>query len=143
SIFKIPKNQAAFLPNKTYPIHHGREYYLASLDVFHQLHCLVGYLLPFIGTDAVYKEHYDDPHADTDHVSHCIDEIRQSLIADASVNVWQWSDDLSLVLGYSSQAHRCRNFDKLRDWVRERQIDHWSDIKVFVGDDLPFPPIIS
>jgi hypothetical protein len=40
-IMKIPKSEAAMLPNRTYPIHYEPGYYLAGLDVFHQLHCLV------------------------------------------------------------------------------------------------------
>jgi len=38
---KIPRSEAVLLPNKTYPIHDEPGYYLGSLDVFHQLHCLV------------------------------------------------------------------------------------------------------
>jgi hypothetical protein len=41
---KIPRSEAALLPNKTYPIKHEPGYYLAALDVFHQLHCLVSKL---------------------------------------------------------------------------------------------------
>ena len=41
TLLKIPKSEAALLPNKTYPIKHEPGYYLAGLDVFHQLHCLV------------------------------------------------------------------------------------------------------
>jgi hypothetical protein len=40
-IMKIPKSEASLLPNKTYPIHYEPGYYIAGLDVFHQLHCLV------------------------------------------------------------------------------------------------------
>jgi hypothetical protein len=42
TIVKIPKSEAALLPNKTWPIVTEPGYYIASLDVFHQLHCLVG-----------------------------------------------------------------------------------------------------
>ena len=38
---KIPRNEAVLLPNKTYPIRDEPGYYIAELDVFHQLHCLV------------------------------------------------------------------------------------------------------
>ncbi|KAG7444782.1 uncharacterized protein BT62DRAFT_951836 [Guyanagaster necrorhizus] len=139
TLLKISRNEAALLPNKTYPIYGEGGYYLAGLDVFHQLHCL------HVVRHALYSDQFDDPHADPEHVSHCIDAIRQSLMcnADISVNVWQWSQELSAVVGYSSQAHSCRNFDKLRDWARERRIHEWIDIRLFVEDDLPDPPIIS
>lgn len=38
---RIPKSQAALLPNKTAPIPGDDGYYIITLDVFHQLHCLV------------------------------------------------------------------------------------------------------
>lgn len=41
TIMKIPRSEAVLLPNKTYPIKNEPGYYLAGLDVFHQLHCLV------------------------------------------------------------------------------------------------------
>jgi hypothetical protein len=63
--------------------------------------------------------------------------------ADISVNVWQWSEELSAVVGYSTQAHSCRNFNKLRDWARARQLEKWIDFRQFVEDDLPAPPVIS
>jgi hypothetical protein len=59
------------------------------------------------------------------------------------VNVWQWSTELLAVVGYSTQAHSCRNFNKLRDWARERRMLEWIDTRLFVEDDLPTPPVIS
>jgi len=38
---KITRSEAILLPNKTYPIEDQPGYYIAELDVFHQLHCLV------------------------------------------------------------------------------------------------------
>lgn len=140
TLMKIPRSEAALLPNKTYPIKDEPGYYLAGLDVFHQLHCLNNV------RQALHKDHYPHNHHLTeDHVSHCIDSIRQSLMcsADISVNVWQWSQELSAVVGYSTQAHSCRNFDKLKDWARSRRIQDWIDIRLFVEDDLPTPAIIS
>ena len=40
-ISKISKDQAAKLPNKTHAIPGDEGYYIAELDVFHNLHCLV------------------------------------------------------------------------------------------------------
>jgi len=42
TILRIPKEQAALLPNRTEPITGDPDgYYIAQVDVFHQLHCLV------------------------------------------------------------------------------------------------------
>jgi len=62
--------------------------------------------------------------------------------ADISVNVWQWSDGLSHVVGHSSGAHSCINFEKVRNWARERRIKKWIDMTLYLDDDLPEPPII-
>ena len=54
TIMKITRDEAILLPNKTYPIKDQPGYYIAELDVFHQLHCLVssGYIAcVFIRTD--------------------------------------------------------------------------------------------
>lgn len=40
-ISRIPKSDAAHLVNKTVPIADDPGQYAISLDVFHQLHCLV------------------------------------------------------------------------------------------------------
>ncbi|KIM75131.1 hypothetical protein PILCRDRAFT_38305, partial [Piloderma croceum F 1598] len=40
-ISKIPKSQAALLPNRTVAIPGDEGNYVVALDVFHQLHCLV------------------------------------------------------------------------------------------------------
>ncbi|KAF8972081.1 hypothetical protein BDZ97DRAFT_1650481, partial [Flammula alnicola] len=139
TIVKIPKSQAALLPNKTYPIQGQPGYYMGMLDVFHQLHCLNMIRI------ALHPEYYpekDQP--DEEHVSHCVDTIRQSLMcnADISVNVWQWNHETSMVVGYSTQAHTCKKFDKLVEWALERRIQNWIDPTVFVEDDLPTPAVI-
>jgi hypothetical protein len=41
TVMKIPRSEAALLPNKTFPIGNEPGHYVAALDVFHQLHCLV------------------------------------------------------------------------------------------------------
>ncbi len=38
---KVPRDEAALMTNKTYPILGQEVQYMIALDVFHQLHCLV------------------------------------------------------------------------------------------------------
>ncbi|KAF8993370.1 hypothetical protein BDQ17DRAFT_1312361 [Cyathus striatus] len=140
TILKIPKSEAALLPNKTYPIKEEPGYYIAGLDVFHQLHCLN------LVRRALNKDHYpNDVHLTEEHISHCVDSVRQSLMcnADISVNVWQWSDEVKGVVGYSTQAHSCKNFNKLLDWARDHRLHHWIDTRFYIDDELPDPPVIS
>ncbi|KAF9075812.1 hypothetical protein BDP27DRAFT_1380483 [Rhodocollybia butyracea] len=137
TILRIPKNQAAQLPNRTYPIAGDDGYYIANLDVFHQLHCLNMVRM------ALHIEDYQHNAWELEdrHVSHCVDSIRQSLMcsADISVNVWQWNEPYNTVTGYSSQAHQCRNFFKLRDWALDHAIPEMIDLTQHLTDDLEWP----
>ena len=44
----INRKDAAKLANRTVPIPGDPEHYAVSIDVFHQLHCLVSHLTPFL-----------------------------------------------------------------------------------------------
>ncbi|KAH6914620.1 hypothetical protein BKA70DRAFT_1256629 [Coprinopsis sp. MPI-PUGE-AT-0042] len=141
TILRLPKSEAILLPNKTYPLKDEPGYYIAALDVFHQIHCLNTV------RKAVYMDHYrgHDSHLTDEHISHCIDSIRQSLMcnADISVNVWQWSEDVYAVVGYSTNAHTCKNYNKIQGWARENRLHKWIDIKTHIPDELPDIPIIG
>lgn len=96
TIMQIPKSQAALLPNRTYPIKQKPGYYIAMLDVFHQLHCLVRMTVDFSVSysffyrnlrqnmirQALHRDYYawDEEHLREEHISHCVDSIRQSLM---------------------------------------------------------------
>jgi hypothetical protein len=73
----------------------------------------------------------------TQHVAHCIDSIRQSLMcmSDISVIMWQWDihDKISKPVG--NVAHICRNFDAIRDWASERRLVEDFDKFTYVSDD--------
>ncbi|KAF8978017.1 hypothetical protein BDQ17DRAFT_1440339 [Cyathus striatus] len=94
-ISRIPRDQAAKLPNKTVAIPGDPDgYYIAELEVFHQLHCLVTDLLKSISYySRTSTEHEGNPKLDI-HIGHYIDAIRQSLMfsADISTIVWQWDE---------------------------------------------------
>ncbi|KAF1964142.1 hypothetical protein BU23DRAFT_575930 [Bimuria novae-zelandiae CBS 107.79] len=84
--------------------------YLATVDVFHQLHCLISPI--------------DNPLWE-DHVAHCLDSIRLSLQcnADVSLITWKW------IKGYGNPwpdfraKHECRNWDDVLDWTKEHRFD--------------------
>jgi len=54
------------------------------------------------------------------------------------VNVWQWRDKTSRLIGHTTQAHQCRNFEKIRDWAKERAMlgDEISEWVKPAEDDL-------
>ena len=87
------------------------------------------------------RRNYRDPRApwqilgNVKHLNHCLNTLRQSLMchSDISVDVWQWfehTDDMpdpfdeltSASFASTNVAHTCRNFDKIRDWARARQM---------------------
>ncbi|KAL1747969.1 hypothetical protein HDZ31DRAFT_60839 [Schizophyllum fasciatum] len=143
SVVKLTREEAVRLPNRTHPITHGADgFYLGQLDVFHQLHCL-NYLRMSLSPER-YKPIIREDLLEFEHLNHCIDSIRQSLMcsSDISVNVWQWSEHYEFVAGRVNVAHSCRSFDKLREWTRGRLApEHPIDQDEYVEYDLPFPPI--
>ncbi|KAI5830374.1 hypothetical protein K523DRAFT_272354 [Schizophyllum commune Tattone D] len=144
SIFMISHDVAAQLPNRTHPVTRDAPEgnYLAHLDVFHQIHCL-NYLRMSLSPER-YKPLIRHDLLEYEHLSHCVDSIRQSLMcsADVSVNVWQWSEHYQAVAGRVNVAHSCRNFNKIKDWVRERLAPEMPfDEMEHVENDLPYPPV--
>jgi len=108
-------------------------------------------------------EYYNDflYEIDDEHIGHCVDSIRQSLMyvyllclaltfltllhrctSDLSVNVWQWNDEKKLLVGRSTQAHQCRNFEKIRDWAKENAMfgNYKPELKP-PQDDLVWPNV--
>ncbi|TRM65373.1 hypothetical protein BD626DRAFT_398710 [Schizophyllum amplum] len=115
-------------------------------DVFHQLHCLVSQFTALRTFLRCYKPTIRQDLLEFEHLNHCVDSIRQSLMctSDISVNVWQWSEHYKVVAGRVNVAHSCRNFDKIKQWVRGRLApEHPMDKHEYVENDLPFPPIYN
>ncbi|KAL1696641.1 hypothetical protein GGG16DRAFT_108095 [Schizophyllum commune] len=142
SIVRLSRDEAVLLPNRTHPITIGMDGYLGQLDVFHQLHCL-NYLRMSLSPER-YKPVIRADLLEYEHLNHCIDSIRQSLMcsSDISVNVWQWSEHYEFVAGRVNVAHSCRNFDKLKEWTRARLApEHPLEMYEHVENDLPYPPV--
>ncbi|KAJ7263055.1 hypothetical protein C8J57DRAFT_1334565 [Mycena rebaudengoi] len=146
-ISRITKDQAALLPNKTHAIPGDEGHYIAELDVFHNLHCLNKVRM------ALDPDYYPDWKISTtnnlipsqknatEHVYHCVDWIRQSLMCagDTSVIVWQWADFAKESIVKGNVAHTCRNFEKLQDWAKERTLLDVYDPSVKIEDDIVVP----
>ncbi|KAH8093877.1 hypothetical protein BXZ70DRAFT_897114 [Cristinia sonorae] len=142
---KIPKEQARLLPNKTLPIPGDEQNYAVGLAVFHQLHCLN------ILRQGLYADYYRDPvtgaigliPADEweDHMSHCMDNIRQSLMcaADISLVVWQWVEESQRASIMMNTVHSCRNYDKIADWAKAHRRERHFDSSIHVEDDIVIP----
>ncbi|KAJ6629331.1 hypothetical protein B0H10DRAFT_1939740 [Mycena sp. CBHHK59/15] len=140
-ISQIPKIQAALLPNKTHPIPGDEGNYIVELDVFHNLHCLN------MIRKALNFEYYTemDPRVveTNDHLNHCVDWLRQSLMCagDTSVVVWQWDEAQKKTTFQGDVAHTCRNFEKLREWGKSHMIRTTYNSSVRIEDDIVIPII--
>ncbi|KAF7306548.1 hypothetical protein MIND_00446100 [Mycena indigotica] len=132
---KIPRSQAQFLANKTYPIlgDEPRTYMLA-LDVFHQLHCL----------DEIRKAMNPDyyPHTaegiNTSHMQHCLSSLRQSIMCASDITpiVWQWSEGSHAAKERSDVLHTCRDFGRIHDWAQAHFAGAMQNMSVYIADDL-------
>ncbi|KAJ6629332.1 hypothetical protein B0H10DRAFT_1986679 [Mycena sp. CBHHK59/15] len=146
-ISRITKEEAEKLPNKTHAIPGDDGHYIAELDVFHNLHCLNKIRM------ALDPDYYPDWRISTtnnwiptqknatEHVSHCLSWIRESIMCngDTSVIVWQWADFMNASIVKGNVAHTCRKFDKLQDWAKERMLINTYDPTVHIEDDIVVP----
>ncbi|PKX97279.1 oxidase ustYa family protein, partial [Aspergillus novofumigatus IBT 16806] len=136
-ISMIPIDKAAKLPVKTYPIPERPGYYVIGIDVFHQLHCLVGFNFERI----LYMDRNEDKDKDglqnMDHLDHCIDSIRQSLMcsSDISTIVWVWDSASHKARPHANVTHTCRDFEAIRQWSLEHRAPVWNR-SIFVPDPL-------
>lgn len=138
-ISRIPRSQAARLPNRTEEIPGDEGNFIVELDVFHEIHCLNRI------RKALYPDHYpemrmDDP-KNEEHISHCLDSIRQSLMcsSDVSTIVWQWNKTFHQAFPKGNVVHRCRDFEKIKEWALERRTKEKYNTSRHVESDLVIP----
>ncbi|KAF2171774.1 hypothetical protein M409DRAFT_18008 [Zasmidium cellare ATCC 36951] len=133
-ISRISTDEARDLVNKTLPIPDDHGYYITSLSVFHQLHCLNNVRLAvYNGTDWTDQ---DELMAIT-HVDHCINAIRQSLMCSADITPLVWGrrslDERAKEV--MEVEHSCRNFEAVKRWAADRQLRTNFDFTAIVEDD--------
>ncbi|KAK2616236.1 hypothetical protein QQS21_000871 [Conoideocrella luteorostrata] len=133
-ISRISDTEAGPMVNHTLPIPGDPGYYITSLDVFHQLHCLN------LVRQAIYG-HVDwtnqDEYFAIDHLDHCIDTIRQSLQCNADITplTWVWSTDRGQALEEARIIHTCVDFDAIRDWGAQHKMKIPFNRTAKVDDD--------
>jgi hypothetical protein len=103
------------------PLNDDEGGYLASLDVFHTLHCVNKV------RQSYYSDYYHDPNPLADqheHFDHCIDLLRQTIMChgDISLHTYEWIDDYRFPWPSTRTEHQCRNWDRLIDWSRENYV---------------------
>ncbi|KAL4982440.1 hypothetical protein BDW68DRAFT_195347 [Aspergillus falconensis] len=122
-IIKIPKSDAAQLVNYTLPLASNPDEYVVEIDVFHQLHCLHHLHKKAWGYEmGVNTSNSDEVSAFWQHLDHCSESLRQSLMCSSDVSTihWVWSGKHHRWQADGRVAHTCRDFAAIRDWAFER-----------------------
>jgi len=129
-VSKIDGSEATRLDNQTVYLSSAKDTLAIQLDVFHLLHCLNTV------RKYVWKERYpdveaqrygnaldDNPDHRIDHVDHCIQAVRQSLMcnADLTPNVWVWNEQRKLAQVRFDVLHTCKDWDALQAWAEENK----------------------
>lgn len=95
--------------------------YLASLDVYHELHC-VKYIHHYI-----HGDYYNEPTAVPAemHVDHCLDTIRKFIMcrADVAMQTLYWTDEQRTPAHNFETEHECLNWEALDAWAASRMVD--------------------
>ncbi|EJP70447.1 tat pathway signal sequence [Beauveria bassiana ARSEF 2860] len=114
--------------------------YMASLGLFHQIHCL-NMLRKFIYLD-YYKEKTPDwfsqPYLRA-HADHCVDMIREAIMChgDTSLIVYHWIDGYKDPVPDFSTMHTCRNPEAILSWMQKNQIILSKAVYKHGEKDLP------
>ncbi|KAJ7460139.1 hypothetical protein FB451DRAFT_1371669 [Mycena latifolia] len=136
-ISRIPESVAAQIPSMTSPILGDPGFYIAELDVYHELHCLNTICKAL---DPMYYPEWDTTKVQyaRDHISHCVEWIRSSIMchSDISVVVWQWDARANYTMPRTNVPYTCRNFDAIQEWARDNSLEGDFDFTVHVEYDL-------
>lgn len=148
---------AARLANRTVPIGNDPGYYAVTLDVFHELHCLVcasrsgrdtvpisGQIANKLPQNAVRRRLWwdgvpdpEEPLMDMPHLDHCIDMIRQNLMCSSDITPlpWVWDRTQKKALAVGKVIRTCRNFDMIRQWGIDNKVREFNT-SIYVEDPL-------
>lgn len=75
-----------------------------------------------------------------DHIDHCINSIRDSVMCsvDVTPNIWIWDEVRQRSVPRLDTVHTCRNFEKIRDWAKIHHLEKELIYTVHVEDDLEY-----
>jgi hypothetical protein len=133
-----------------------------GLDVFHELRCLVRCIVSVVSLRILsplltsmcqniirkyfYPQRYNMSLFEDDgervsykkwiYLDHCNDTLRQSLMCNANVSLQgcDWFQELHYIRVRIDTIHRCRYFDRIRDWAWERSVP-WNSHMAHVDEE--------
>ncbi|KAG1787783.1 uncharacterized protein HD556DRAFT_940453 [Suillus plorans] len=126
-----------------YPEEYGGGY-MTTVEFIHQLHCID--MLRRASWGDKYSDHddHDTPEDYRIHLDHCIEILRQNVMCrgDVTMLTYDWVEGVEDPFPNFNTPHRCRNFEKVLNWVDEHRVFVPKSKMVRFEDnvDLPSPP---
>jgi hypothetical protein len=79
----------------------------------------------------------EDLLTNTEHVEHCIDALRQSLMCSADITPlpWMWVEEDQQAKVFAEVLHQCRDFSLIQKWGMEHHLDKFNPY-IHVDDPL-------
>ncbi|PSS12325.1 hypothetical protein M430DRAFT_68579 [Amorphotheca resinae ATCC 22711] len=116
---RLSSNELKDLNKTSVMLADGSGDYMATIDAYHQLHCL-----QYI-RQVIHKDHYTFHAADVsliDHADHCIESLRQSIMCnpDLSILTYKWLPNIRGPWPDFETEHQCVNWDKIDAWSGQR-----------------------
>ncbi|KAG1856588.1 hypothetical protein C8R48DRAFT_299319 [Suillus tomentosus] len=106
-----------------YPDEYGGDY-MATVEVIHQLHCID--MLRKVSWGGNHSDHsaHESPEDFRIHLDHCIEMLRQNIMcrADVTMLTYDWVEGVKDPFPNFRIPHRCRNFEKVLDWVDAHRV---------------------
>ena len=95
---------------------------MSIITVFHQLHCLYTVRRAYFAVNDELED-FDFGHERTEHVKHCFEYLRQTLLCTADSTVEPASSMVDNHLSEGRDAPRqCKDFAELRHWTEDRRM---------------------
>ncbi|QDS73728.1 hypothetical protein FKW77_003913 [Venturia effusa] len=100
-------------------------HYAVELNVFHQLHCLNMLRKRLYSTEKYPPDH---ELMGIEHLEHCYDALRQSLMCTADITPlpWKWVEAKKKAMEVAQVVHTCKNFDAIKSWAKENRVFHFD-----------------
>lgn len=75
---------------------------------------------------------------DIEHIDHCVDSIRQSLMCSSDISTipWAWDDQDNMAKAVASNLHTCRDFERIWEWSKQHVIGLFDQTIRVEDDDL-------
>lgn len=123
-LVQISGKEAQGISRPTSKISANPDYYITSLDVYHQLHCLNDIRKMVAELNSTSSE-FVLGRLQSMHKFHCIDSIRQSLMCNADLSLihFYWAPHPGKHFPNATTTHVCRKWSNIEEWAVSHRLD--------------------